>query len=82
MSVERALSCWTSSKSAVSERNWVGSVGLSGSWFSSWEMSSFKKVSELTPFNVAVLAVTAAGDRGVARRQLSPLAARDVLSGG
>jgi hypothetical protein len=57
MSVERALSCWTSSKSAVSERNWVGSVGLSGSWFSSWEMRSFKKVSELTPFNVLVLAV-------------------------
>jgi hypothetical protein len=54
MSVDRALSCWTSSKSAVSERNWVGSVGLSGSWFSSWEISSFKKVSEFTPFKVLV----------------------------
>src|SRR4051812_18443236 len=45
-SVDSASSFWTTLNCAVSDRNWVASAGLVGSWYLSWATSSLRKVSE------------------------------------
>src|SRR3954451_7014881 len=63
-SADSASSFWTTLNWAVSERNWVASEGLDGSWYFSWATRSLRKVLESSWVDPVAL-VDAEGGVGV-----------------
>src|SRR3954465_14272314 len=63
-SADSASSFWTTLNWAVSERNWVASEGLDGSWYFSWATRSLRKVLESSWVDPVAL-VAAGGGVGV-----------------